>query len=394
MRAGKLSVVRAVVVLVVLVAVGAASLSGASAASRRAAGAGPQEVTSETWSPDGKQIAFTEVPFSEAGCGCGHHVRSRILRTSSTGRGVVRIVRAAKGQYINSVLWAVGSRMVFSNESAAAYLLDLHVHRGKPKRLVSPDCQSQFNCQMSAFMLSPNRTIAAVWTCDCGDPHLGGGLELVTIKPGQAPAQVAQVLTDSERFLGFSADSKRLVFSGPSGLMALSVAGGNPVPLAQSGLPGASLVPSDAQQVQWAPNGRWVAYTESSGPNDAAQSLEVVPTIGAGTPRELAVCNADNIFPFANLRFSWSHTSKLLAYACTSSTSPRSQFATVRPDGTHITNLLKGRALSYDVYGPNAAGPQWSPDGKRLVFQAIKRRQNVDTVWTIRANGRDLTRIG
>lgn len=373
------------------VAVGAVSLSGASAAPRRVTGVVPEEVTSETWSPDGKQIAFTDVPLSEADCGCGHDVRSRILRAPSTGRGVVRIVLAARGEYIDSALWAAGGRMLFSD---GPYLFGMRAHGGKPKRLVSPHCKGQYNCQMSAFMLSPNRKIAAVWTCDCGDPHLGGGLELVTMKPGGAPVQVSQALTPGENLLGFSPDSRQLVFNGPSGLMALPVGGGNAVPLARSGLPGASLVPVDAEQVQWSPDSRWVAYIDAYGPYDATQRLEVVPTTGAGTPRELDTCTADDSFPFADLRFSWSHTSKLLAYACTSPTSSHSQFVTVRPDGTHVTNLLKGRALAYDVYGPNAGGPQWSPDGKRLVFQAIKRGRRADTVWTIRATGRDLTRIG
>jgi WD40-like Beta Propeller Repeat len=384
---------RAVAVLVVfvaVVAVGAVSLSGAFAASHRVAGAVLQEATSETWSPGGKQIGFTEVPFSEAGCGCGH-VQSRIVRAPSGARRAGRTVLAEKGEYIDSVLWAVGGRMLFSD---GPYLYSVGVHGGKPKRLVSPGCQAQFNCQMSAFMLSPNREIAAVWTCDCGDPHAGGGLELVTMRPGRAPVQVRQVLTPGENFLGFSPDSRQLVFSDPSGLMALSVDGGTPAPLAQSGLPGALLVPDDALQVQWSPNGRWVSYVEAYGPYGARQKLEVVPTTGAATPDELATCTTDYIFPFADLRFSWSHTSKLLAYACTPTTR-QAQFMTVRPDGTHATNLLKGRTLTYDDAGPNAGGPQWSPDGSRLVFQASNyKRGPVDHVWTIRANGHDLTRIG
>jgi Tol biopolymer transport system component len=371
--------------------VGAVSLTGASAASHRVAGAVLQEVTSETWSPDGKQIAFTDVPFTEEGCGCGHHVRSRIRRTSSTAGRAIRTVLAAKGEYINSVLWAAGGRMLFSE---GLHLLGVGVRGGKPKRLVLPDCQTQDNCQMSAFMLSPNRALAAVWTCDCGDSHGGPGLELVRVTPGRGSIQITQELDDTEDFLGFSANSKQLVFRSASGLMALPVGGGNPVPLAQSGLPGASRVPSDAQQVQWSPDGSWVAYVERNAPDDSTQRLEVVPSAGDGTPRELATCSADDIFPFANLTFSWSHTSKLLAYACTPPTSTGSRFVTVRPDATHVTHLLKGRALEYDVYGPNAGGPQWSPDGSRLVFQAIKPGQPVDHIWTIRANGHDLTRIG
>ena len=65
--------------------------------------------------------------------------------------------------------------------------------------------------------------------------------------------------------------------------MAAPIGGGKPVPLAQSGIPGAGLVPNDAPQVQWSPDGRWVAFVEN-------QSLEVVRTAGGSAPRVLATC--------------------------------------------------------------------------------------------------------
>ena len=61
---------------------------------------------------------------------------------------------------------------------------------------------------------------------------------------------------------------------------------------------------------------------------------------------------------------------------------------TVRVDGTHLTNLLKGRHLLY------AGGvPRWSPDGSRLLFVA-SAFTFFNHVWTVRPNGRDLTRRG
>jgi hypothetical protein len=61
---------------------------------------------------------------------------------------------------------------------------------------------------------------------------------------------------------------------------------------------------------------------------------------------------------------------------------------TVRPDGTHLTNLLQHRRLTHVGYGQRA------PNGSRLVFLASRPRLQIVHVWTIRANGHDLTRIG
>jgi dipeptidyl aminopeptidase/acylaminoacyl peptidase len=94
--------------------------------------------------------------------------------------------------------------------------------------------------------------------------------------------------------LAFSPDSTQLVFSrsswdgwnsGPPALMAINVAGGGSVPLAQSGITGASVVPNDATQVQWSPDGNWVAYAEPDSTGNYFQKLEV-----AGDERARCAC--------------------------------------------------------------------------------------------------------
>jgi hypothetical protein len=66
---------------------------------------------------------------------------------------------------------------------------------------------------------------------------------------------------------------------------------------------------------------------------------------------------------------------------------------TISPDGTHLTDLLKGRSLQY-VWHFGLAGPQWSPDGSRLLFLAHRISHRMVHVWTVRANGHDLTKLG
>jgi Tol biopolymer transport system component len=160
--------------------------------------------------------------------------------------------------------------------------------------------------------------------------------------------------------LAFSPDSTQLVFSrsswdgwnsGPPALMAINVAGGGSVPLAQSGITGASVVPNDATQVQWSPDGNWVAYAEPDSTGNYFQKLEV-----AGDERARCAC------------------------------------ARRRHVGSDSTDLLSGRKLDYDQGFLGAGGPRWSPDGSRLLFLAERPFSNIAHIWTVQADGSHLTR--
>jgi len=369
-KRGAKRAVAAIVVVAGLTAV-AVSMAGAAAGSRRTAQT--FRVTgAPTWSPDGKQIAFAynrSVPASVGDQAAGF----RLVRTSSRPGRAIHTIRNQKNgwPWVDSMLWARGGRILI-NADASLYIVALH--GGKPKPIVFPDCGE--NCYEAGFIFSPSRTVVAVSTCGCGDPHdPPGGIALVKLT-GAEPQVLWQEGGDDP--LAFSPGGGQLVFrrtgsSGPSALMAISLTGGTPMPLTQSGIPGASLVPNDVQQVQWSPNGRWLAFVENG-------SLEVVPTTGVTAPRTLATGCCGNAF-------AWSPTSRLISY-----NSDGRPLMTVRPDGTHLTNLLKGRRLTYD------GGAQWSPGGSRLIFLAHGWTGHVwtpyDHVWTIRPNGRNLTRRG
>lgn len=311
---------------------------------------------------------------------------------------MVRTVLPAKsGLPYENPLWIPGGRILFGFDGR---LNTASVHGGKPRRVVFPDCAAFDSCYESNFILSPDRRIAAVTACDCGDPHSAPGIVLVSLNTAR-PVVLTTALTADEqhdpivdRVLAFSPGGEQLVFSraswdpsrgaGASVLMAMRLGGGQAVPLAQSGIPGASLVPSDVRQVQWSPDGRWVAFVEN-------QRLEVVQTAGESTPQVLAT----DFGPcaFRGDAFSWSPSSKLIAYdGCPNQANAR--LMTVRPDGTHTTDLLRDRRLTYVSDGWSGGGPQWSPDGSRLVFLAHAVGRRTVHVWTIRANGRALTRLG
>jgi hypothetical protein len=381
---GKLTVMRVVAVLIVVAAfaVGAAGIVGAAAASHRAETASP-DATSPSWSPDGKQIVFAYV-------GPGY----RIVRGSSRPGGAVRTVfrPRSRGDSYDPLGWVAGGRIVYGNYGT---LHIVGVRGGRQKQIALPHYPQE-------FILSPNREFAAVTIDGGGDPHQPESIALLRLKPGRAPLAIRTPLTAEEQgvtdpILAFSPNGRQLVFSrapwdpdlgttGPAVLRAIRLSGGDSVPLAQSGLPGASLVPSDVQQMQWSSDGRWVAFVEN-------QSLQVVPTAGGKAPRVLASCR-DTSAPLLFLAgFSWSPTSKLIAYDCVDGENGGGRIFTVRPDGTHRTDLLKNRSLTFAGGYKGERLPQWSPDGSRLLVLAQQGLGPVH-VWTIRPNGHGLTRRG
>jgi Tol biopolymer transport system component len=381
-----------------LALVAAVVMVRAAAASQRTAWSAVQDAdaASPTWSPDGKQITF--VYIRAAGC-CHVTYRYQIVRRSSTPGGAVHTIHAGKTDGpAFPVAWAAGGQILFDVGDGLEHV---GVRGGNPKAIRSPSCRGL--CRPDGFILSPYRELAAL-NLGGGDPHEPLGIGLLSLTPGRSPVVLSTPLTAQEDgggitdgILDFSPDGSQLAFSrypwdvfagdvtGPQTLMAYRFGGGQPAPLTQSGIPGASLVPNDVWAARWSPDGRWVAYVRN-------QTLEVVPTTGETAPRVLAT----DFGPCAHGgdTLAWSPTSTLIAYdGCPDQGAAR--LTTVRPDGTHATDLLNGRPLTYVSDAEVAeASPQWSPDGSRLLFLARATGHRAVHVWTIRPNGRDLTRLG
>jgi dipeptidyl aminopeptidase/acylaminoacyl peptidase len=80
----------------------------------------------------------------------------------------------------------------------------------------------------------------------------------------------------------------------------------------------------------------------------------------------------------------------LIAYTRGNGDEERSRILTVRPDGTGTQVVLRSNAR----FDGGPAGPEWSRDGKRLLFAQYRRSDSrVRALWYADANGEHVTRI-
>jgi Tol biopolymer transport system component len=408
---------RAVTVSVLVVAALAvgASMGGAAAAFHAAEKPMFRDAMAPAWSPDGKGIAFVYTwSVKEKNC-CGQPpsfqvARYRIVRTSSKPGRSIRSVFSGEGRCCWGSWWPLNDQLLFATFNLG--VRSVSPSGGESKSLDFPDCpylSANEKCGGYGLILSPNRRYAAV-TVTTAEPHTFPGIALVKLRRGRVPVVLPTSLTAAEdnglggsgvwdQLLAFSPDGTQVVFSrsqvesldpsasGQPTLMAISVHDGEAQPLTQTAIPGASSIPNGVQQLQWSPDGRWIAFVENG---LLGNRLEVVPTAG-GSPRTLPGCGVGT----EGWEFAWSPTSSSLAYDCSGydGDAPAGsrwtwRFLTVTPDGTNPTDLLKGHRLAW------ATQPQWSPDGSRLLFEARRISHRPIGVWTIRPDGHDLTRIG
>jgi Tol biopolymer transport system component len=330
-------------------------------------GAGTQpDATSPNWSPDGGEVAFAYMDSS----------RYRIVAAPTVGSGPIRTIYAAKNAdgCCDPMQWAAGGKILFVTNYT---LMSLPASGGKPTRLFS---------STPWFILSPNREVAA-FTDGCGCGHAPDAVGLVNVSGGK-PRVISKPAKASDEIDSFSPDGTEIVFTryravndglvGQPVLMAAHLGGGAPVPLSKSGLLGAASLPAGARQVQWSPDGHWIAFV-------LGLKLEVVST-APGTPRVLAT-------HFGADAFSWSPDSALLAYDCCSN-KPTRRLMTVDPLGAQRTVLWNDSSLHF-LSEDSLDWPQWSPDGSKLVFMARSGPGYPPIqIWTVGADGSGLARIG
>lgn len=345
-----------VVALLVALGVAFATTALASPAVRVPDAANP------AWSPDGTQIGFAYL--SPAG---------RLETMRATDGGAKQTVYSTNDGCCEPILWAASGRIAFVSDYR---LQSVSAAGGKPTQLFGDS---------PWFILSPDRaTVAFDDGCGCG--HAPDAIGLVDVAGGK-PRVIPKPKNATDSIDGFSPDGTDLVFTrypfangepvlGKPSLMAEQVRGGTSVPLSRSALIGSSLLPAGADDVQWSPDGRWIAFVD-------AQKLEVVSTTG-GKPRVLVPARFGS--------FSWSPSSKRLAYVADGAKRPySSRLATVDVQG-HRKVLWSG-SLHY-LSNDTIDRPQWSPDGTKLVFMGIVGAGRPQAhVWVVGEDGRGLKKL-
>jgi Tol biopolymer transport system component len=336
-------------------------LAGSSAASERTPVATLTGGRAPAWSPDGTQIAYVGPGFMEPGGSLNQ------LRVATLDGGGTRVISSfqAGAQLVNEVRFASSRRIVF-DVVPDGLLERIDPPSGRAAQIGSVVLLS--NPQESFDVSADGRTVAFTGSARSlttsklavdavGVVPSGGGHARVLPKPRNA---------DDEQ-PSLSPDGRQLVFarvidgatrpSQPS-LLVEATSGGAPRRLGVEG-----------NWPQWSPNGRYIAYLGRY--HFAYRRLEVVPAAG-GSPRVLA-SNATSL--------SWSPDSTRLVY------STNTALHTVTLGGKMRRLSLGPLLIGYET-------PQWSPDGTRIAFTAIRPSDRVHTrVYVVNADGTGLHRI-
>jgi Tol biopolymer transport system component len=312
------------------------------------------EPANPSWSPDGSRIAFADLG--------GRRGRLEVMRTSD-GRTAHNLY--SSDTCCGPVAWAASGQVVFVDDFR---LMSVTAVGGKPSELFRDS---------SWFILSPNReTVAFDDGCGCG--HAPDAIGFGGARGG-SPRLIAKPKNASDEIDGFSPDGTALVFTrypftdepdrNRPTLMVEELAGGSPVPLGRSGLIGAARLPRAADHAQWSPDGRWIAFV-------IAQKLAIVST-SAAPPRVVVPSFG------GGQSFSWSASSKQLAYVAPNTRFGNLRLAAVDPHGNRTT-LWTGPP--YYQSSDSRIRPQWSPDGRKLVFAG-------GGIWVVDATGHGLKRL-
>jgi TolB protein len=221
------------------------------------------------------------------------------------------------------------------------------------------------------------------------DPNDGDRSHIFRVEPPDRAAQRLTHLPSISGFPDYSPNGKRIAFTHPfedrDALFTMKADGSDRVRLAIQ-CTDTCLGVSDAA---WAPNGRGIVFERAFGPivDDNASVLELVTARADGT-RERVVRS----FPLAGGGWEphgaqWAPNGGRLTVMLLNVSKPGTPSAiyVLKPDGTNLDRITPITL--------NAGNPDWSPNGKRIVFNSHYEGQSLAQIYTVRPDGTRLHRV-
>jgi TolB protein len=140
---------------------------------------------------------------------------------------------------------------------------------------------------------------------------------------------------------------------------------------------------------QWAPGGGRIAFQRQFGPADDPTRLIALYTIRAsGThPRRITQHGAEPmvVHRFQDLAPTWAPDARRLAFERVDGKTGHHAIFTVRLDGTHLRRISPWRL--------DAAQPDWSPNGRWVLFRSAEESDTKGNVWLVRPDGHGRHRV-
>jgi len=141
-------------------------------------------------------------------------------------------------------------------------------------------------------------------------------------------------------------------------------------------------------QPDWSPNGRWIAYqrTKKGHPTQIFR-IRRNGTDGQNLSR---LCGPE--FDICESNPAWSPGGRRIAFTRVwrpeEGSEPQVNIFVMRANGTHRVAVTSGPVSLHEDYAP-----QWSPNGKRLVFERLNNPKSKAAAFTVRLDGTGLRRL-
>ena len=182
----------------------------------------------------------------------------------------------------------------------------------------------------------------------------------------------------SEAQPAYSPDGKRIAFvsrrRGNEDIYVMNADGANVRRLTTARAP-------DLQPA-WSPNGKQIAFTSQRNAN-----YKIYVMNADGSKQRVLTRTAAWV---ANSSPSWSPDGRWIAFASNRLKDGNGEIFKMRPDGSRVKRLTFTNTPG--ELSPDDGFPQWSPDGKRIVFSSTRATGQHD-LWLMNPDGKNLRRI-